>query len=125
MSFNPLQSRLPAGPLIAALGLSAAAVSALAQASPAASASPDSASAAPGAWTSAFEGYVPSAPAQPVPWREANEQVGRIGGWRAYAREAQAAMPPDGAAGAGTVPASPVPALPAASPASTPAAHRH
>lgn len=26
-----------------------------------------------------------------VPWREANDQVERIGGWRAYAREAAAA----------------------------------
>jgi len=25
----------------------------------------------------------------PVPWREANDNVTRIGGWRAYAREAQ------------------------------------
>jgi hypothetical protein len=25
---------------------------------------------------------------KPIPWREANETVGRIGGWRAYAREA-------------------------------------
>jgi hypothetical protein len=47
----------------------------------------------------------------PVPWREANDLVGRIGGWRAYAREAQApASPP-----------APV-ALPAAAPAPAPAA---
>lgn len=26
---------------------------------------------------------------EPVGWREANDKVGRIGGWRAYAREAQ------------------------------------
>jgi hypothetical protein len=32
-------------------------------------------------------------------WREANDTVGRIGGWRAYAREVQA--------GAGTAPATP------------------
>lgn len=25
---------------------------------------------------------------EPVPWREANERVARIGGWRAYTREA-------------------------------------
>lgn len=24
-----------------------------------------------------------------IPWRDANQQVGRIGGWRAYAREVQ------------------------------------
>lgn len=114
MSFIPLQSRHLAGSLIAVLAWSAAAASALAQATPAV------ASAAPGAWTSAFEGDVPAAPAQPVPWREANEQVGRIGGWRAYAREAQTINAQDGAAGAG-----PAPALPATSPASAPAAHRH
>jgi hypothetical protein len=31
---------------------------------------------------------------QPVPWRQANETVNRIGGWRAYAREAQQSDPP-------------------------------
>ncbi len=31
---------------------------------------------------------------QPVgSWREANDNVGRIGGWRAYARESQEATP--------------------------------
>jgi hypothetical protein len=29
----------------------------------------------------------------PVAWRQANEAVERIGGWRAYAREAQASEP--------------------------------
>ena len=38
-------------------------------------------------------------------WREANDQVGRIGGWKAYAKEAQAAQ-----AGAGEGGASPSPA---------------
>lgn len=28
---------------------------------------------------------------KPVPWREANDTVARIGGWRVYAREAQQA----------------------------------
>jgi hypothetical protein len=33
--------------------------------------------------------------AEPAPlgWRDANDQVERIGGWRAYAREAQAPAP--------------------------------
>jgi hypothetical protein len=31
--------------------------------------------------------------ATPIPWREANERVGRIGGWRAYAREASSPAP--------------------------------
>ena len=42
---------------------------------------------------------------QPVQsWREANDEVGRIGGWRAYAKEMQAGEPP--AAGA-SAPAAP------------------
>ena len=36
---------------------------------------------------------------QPMNWREANDTVGRIGGWRTYAREAQ---PPAPAASAPT-----------------------
>ncbi len=30
---------------------------------------------------------------KPVPWREANDTTARIGGWRAYAREARAPAP--------------------------------
>lgn len=41
----------------------------------------------------------------PLPWREANDRVGRIGGWRAYAREANA---PEAAASA---PPAPKPAI--------------
>lgn len=33
---------------------------------------------------------------KPLAWRDANEQVGRVGGWRAYAREAQAVPAPTG-----------------------------
>lgn len=44
----------------------------------------------PFAFRSALEQYQPYAP-QPVgSWRGANDTVGRIGGWRAYAREAAA-----------------------------------
>lgn len=56
-------------------------------------------------YRSALEGYQPFADEKPGSWRDANDNVGRIGGWRAYAREAQG-----GAAG----PA--VPAAPAARP---------
>lgn len=45
-------------------------------------------------------------------WREANERVHRIGGWRVYAREAAAPSP------------APASAPPPASP-STPSPHRH
>lgn len=50
---------------------------------------------------------------KPVAWREANDAVARIGGWRVYAREAQQ---PD--------PAAPTPpsVAPAQAPASAPAA---
>ncbi|WP_295638988.1 hypothetical protein [uncultured Methylibium sp.] len=43
---------------------------------------------------SAFDGYRRHADAAPAPWQRANETVGRIGGWRTYAREAQPAAPP-------------------------------
>ena len=37
-----------------------------------------------------FSAYRPYADQQVSSWREANDEVGRIGGWQAYAREAQA-----------------------------------
>jgi len=44
-------------------------------------------------YRSAFEGYR-SFKDQPVQsWREANELVGQIGGWQAYAREGQGGTP--------------------------------
>lgn len=58
--------------------------------------------------------------ANPIGWREANDTVNRIGGWRAYAREAQQ---PDAAAGAKPLLA-PVD-NPAAKPAPTPKPHGH
>jgi hypothetical protein len=36
--------------------------------------------------------------AQPIDWRAANDTVNRIGGWRAYAREAQQVEPAGGQA---------------------------
>lgn len=51
---------------------------------------------------SAFEGYRRHADAAPAPWKHSNETVGRIGGWRTYAREAQpAATPASAPAGRG------------------------
>ena len=38
--------------------------------------------------TSAFAAYRRYADAEPIAWKEANDTVTRIGGWRAYAREA-------------------------------------
>jgi hypothetical protein len=53
----------------------------------------------------------------PLDWREANAQVERIGGWRAYAREANAPEP----AASATVPSAPR----ASHPAPPAPAHRH
>lgn len=43
---------------------------------------------APQPWRSAFEGYQPYTDEKQVPWKDANDTVGKIGGWRAYAKEA-------------------------------------
>lgn len=58
---------------------------------PAPAASAASAPAAPGrlGYRSAFDGYRSFSDQPVVSWREANDLVGRIGGWQAYAREAQ------------------------------------
>ena len=40
------------------------------------------------AFQSAFERYKPYTDEKIVNWKEANDVVGRIGGWRAYAKEA-------------------------------------
>ena len=44
-------------------------------------------------YVSPLGGYQPYADQPVQPWREANERVARIGGWRAYAREASTAAP--------------------------------
>lgn len=45
------------------------------------------------AFESVFKGYRPFSDEKTAPWKEANDTVGRIGGWRAYAREAHAPAP--------------------------------
>lgn len=70
-----------------------------------------------GAYDSAFEAYRPFSTGEVGDWRQANETVREIGGWRAYAREIQQPRTP-GPGGAG-------PQAPAAAPrpaASAPAA---
>lgn len=52
-----------------------------------------------------------------ISWKEANETVNRIGGWRAYAREAQQPDAAASAPGTGKAPA----AVPAPAPSSAPA----
>lgn len=44
---------------------------------------------------------------KPVSWREANDTVARIGGWRVYAREAQQAGPAAAPASSGAAKAMP------------------
>ena len=58
-----------------------------AQAAPPAAAPQSTAPPRPGP---ALDGYQQFDDAASVPWKDANDAVGRIGGWKAYAREAQA-----------------------------------
>lgn len=79
------------GVLAAAL-LLAASTHALAQASAPASAPSGRAASAvpadkPASYKTAFEGYRRYEDQKVQPWRDTNDTVGRIGGWRAYARE--------------------------------------
>ena len=59
--------------------------------------------------------------AKPVSWKEANDAVARIGGWRVYAREAQQSDPASAAKPATAAPL-PNPAAMPAEPAQTPPA---
>lgn len=57
----------------------------------------DAGAAVPAAtYRSALAGYrsAASTPATALGWKQANDEVARIGGWRAYAREAAASEPP-------------------------------
>ena len=51
-------------------------------------ASPAAATPAPLPYTSALQGYQPFADEKVRPWKESNATVEKIGGWRAYAKEA-------------------------------------
>ena len=51
---------------------------------------------------SAFEGYKPYTEEKTIDWKQANDNVGKIGGWREYAREASQ---PETAATPGAIPA--------------------
>ena len=63
-------------------------------------------------YLSPFRDYKPLGEDKAIPWKAANDEVGRIGGWRAYAKEAQDAA-------ASVKPATPVaPATPAKTPPS-------
>ena len=60
----------------------------------------------PPAFQSALESYQPYTDDNIVDWKAANDTTARIGGWRAYAKEASAPAVP------ATPAASPAPALP-------------
>jgi hypothetical protein len=83
---------------------------------------------APLIYRSAFSGYKPLASeAPPLSWREANDAVERIGGWRAYAREANApaAAPSAPSSPAASPPAAPASASRSSRPATPAPGHRH
>lgn len=110
--------RLAAALAAACAGLTAAA-SPPAPVAPAASAPADpldaSAAVPPLRHSSAFERYRRLGDTPVAPWREVNDTAARIGGWRAYAREANV---PEGAASAPAGPAAPAaPVAPASAPA--------
>ena len=44
---------------------------------------------APSIYRSAFEGYKPYTDEKTIDWKQANDNTGKIGGWREYAKEAQ------------------------------------
>lgn len=69
----------------------------VAPSSKAADASDPKAIVPPLVYRSAFQGYRPNAEAEVGKWKETNDKVGRIGGWRVYAKEA---AQPDAAASA-------------------------
>lgn len=53
---------------------------------------------APPAYRSALEGYQIYTDEKIVSWKEANDNAGRIGGWREYAKEASESQAPAAAA---------------------------
>ena len=68
-------------------------------------------------YESSFSQYRRLGDEKPVSWRDANDTVARIGGWRVYAREAQQPDPAPAAKPGDAVPATkPVDAAPAAKP---------
>ena len=75
-------------------------------------------------YRSPFTGYRPLGEDNNTPWREANETVGKIGGWRAYAREAADAMKAREAAGVAQ-PESAKPQAPQQPAAPAAPAHKH
>ena len=97
----------PARSVLASVLCATAAMAVSAQSSPAAPAAP-AAPAVELTYRSAFDGYQRFTDEKVGSWRDANDTVGRIGGWREYAKEGREPAAPR-AAGA-------TPAAPAADP---------
>lgn len=106
-----LYSNLPTAVGLLVVSLWATQASAQASASaPANIASPAATEqAAVPAYRSAFEGYQRYTEEKTVNWKDANDATARIGGWRAYAKEASEAQAPEGAdkSNSGVTPAKP------------------
>lgn len=101
----PLPARALAG-LAALAALSAGAQTAVAPVAQ----TPAPQSAAVGRYQSAFEGYQAYSDDKVLSWKESNDTVGKIGGWRVYAREAQGTQPAPAKDPAGATPPAGVPA---------------
>ena len=93
-----------------AMACSALATAALAQQPAPSAARPPATDAAPSSvYHSAWAGYRPFADEKVISWKDANDEVRRIGGWRAYLRESQGAPPPGNAGAAAKDFAQPAP----------------
>jgi len=79
--------------------------------------------ATPRVYRSAWSGYSPFADEKVIPWKDANDEVRRIGGWRTYLRESQAAQPSGSPGAAGRAPEAKHSAQPAPSDAGTAQSH--
>ena len=75
--------------MVSALGVSAQTQTTAPGSTPAVPAEKERTALAP--YRSALEGYQPYSDEPIQSWRESNDTVGKIGGWRVYAREAQGA----------------------------------
>ena len=114
MSKSPLHGLAPAVWLTAALSAHAQPTPVLARPDPL-----DAKASVPAlVHASSFAAYRRLSDEKLIPWREANDTVTRIGGWRVYAREAQ--QPEAGPTPTPSREAAPAP-LPASSPATAPA----
>lgn len=88
-----------------AMACSAHGATALAQQTPASAARQPAQDAAPSSvYRSAWSAYRPFADEKVISWKEANDAVGRIGGWRAYLRESQSGPPSDSESAARAAP---------------------